>query len=217
MIQIVQSRPELARQLELLVYAAYDGDPTQVVYTDVSAERFVRHTEIFPEGQFTALDVQPGLADGEPHAVGMTTSMIIQYDPAQPLLQSWYDTTDNGWLTGHNPAGNWLYGVETVVHPNFQRQGVGSGLMNARFDTVRKLNLRGMIAGSLFVDYAKVADQMTVEAYVAAVVAGDLYDSNLTKQLHKGFRVVNLIPNYVEEPRTRDYAAAILWENPDWG
>jgi hypothetical protein len=53
-----------------------------------------------------------------------------------------------------------------------------------------------------------------VEAYIEAVKAGHVFDTNLTKQLHKGFRVHNLIPNYIEEPRTGNWAAAILWENP---
>jgi hypothetical protein len=109
-----------------------------------------------------------------------------------------------------------MYGVESIVHPDYRGRGVGSKLMDARFETLRKLNLRGMIAGSLFIDYHKVAGQMTPQAYVQAVVEGRLFDTNLTKQLHKGFRVTNLIPNYVPEPRTQDFAAAIVWENPEY-
>ena len=109
-----------------------------------------------------------------------------------------------------------MYGVETCVHPEHQSRGVGSRLMNARFDLVRRLNLRGVIAGSLFMDYHKVADQLTPEQYVREVVRGLRYDSNLTKQLHKGFRVLNLIPNYTTDPRTLNWAAAIVWDNPDW-
>lgn len=88
--------------------------------------------------------------------------------------------------------------------------------MDARFDTLKALNLRGMIAGSLFIDYHTHADRYTPEAYVQAVIAGEVFDTNLTKQLAKGFQYVHMIPNYIEEPRTRDYAAAILWKNPDY-
>jgi hypothetical protein len=89
-------------------------------------------------------------------------------------------------------------------------------LMNARFNILRRLNLKGLIAGSMIMDYGKVADQMTPEDYVREVVAGKRFDNNLTKQMKKGFRVLNVIPNYVFDPRTLNYAAAILWENPDY-
>lgn len=111
-----------------------------------------------------------------------------------------------------------MYGVETFVHPQYQSRGVGSQLMNARFDLLRRLNLRGMVAGSLFIGYAEAvaADEVTPEQYVQDVVEGKRFDPNLSKQLKKGFKVRNLIPNYTEEPRTRDYAAAIVWVNPDY-
>jgi ribosomal protein S18 acetylase RimI-like enzyme len=109
-----------------------------------------------------------------------------------------------------------MYGVETFVHPEYQSRGVGSLLMNARFELLRTLNLRGLVAGSLFIGYEEVAERMTPEQYVTDVVAGKRFDPNLSKQLRKGFKVRNIIPHYTEEPRTRDYAAAIVWMNPDY-
>jgi ribosomal protein S18 acetylase RimI-like enzyme len=109
-----------------------------------------------------------------------------------------------------------MYGVESCVHPEYQGRGVGSKLMDARFEVLRHLNLRGMIAGSMFMDYYKVAHLMSPEDYVREVEAGLRFDTNLTKQLHKGFRVHNLIPHYVHDNRTLDWAAAIVWENPDY-
>lgn len=109
-----------------------------------------------------------------------------------------------------------MYGVESCVHPDYRGRGVGSKLMDARFEVLRNLNLRGMIAGSMIMDYHKIAHLMTPEQYVREVAAGLRFDTNLTKQLHKGFRVVNLIPNYVHDQRTLDWAAAILWDNPDY-
>jgi GNAT superfamily N-acetyltransferase len=109
-----------------------------------------------------------------------------------------------------------MYGVDTSVHPEYRSRGVGGLLMDARFAVLKSLNLRGMIAGSMIIDYEQVADTQTPEAYVADVVAGRRFDTNLSKQLRKGFKVHNLIPNYVDDPRTRNWAAAILWENPEY-
>ena len=109
-----------------------------------------------------------------------------------------------------------MYGVETFVDPGSQSRGVGSKLMDARFDLLRRLNLRGIVAGSLFIGYEQVAHQLSPEQYVREVVEGQRFDPNLSKQLKKGFKVRNLIPNYTEDARTQNYAAAIVWLNPDY-
>jgi hypothetical protein len=106
--------------------------------------------------------------------------------------------------------------VESFVHPDYQGNGIGGRLMTARFDVARRLNLRGVIAGSLIIDYHQVADQIPVEQYVREVIAGTRFDSNLTKQLKKGFTARNLIPNYTYDDRSCNYGVAILWENPEY-
>ena len=109
-----------------------------------------------------------------------------------------------------------MYGVESLVHSAYRGHGVGSKLMDARFDTLRRLNLRGMVAGSAIIDYHKVADHLSVEQYIQEVAAGRLFDTNLTKQLHKGFKAYHPIPGYVDQPEARGYGVLIVWENPDY-
>jgi GNAT superfamily N-acetyltransferase len=109
-----------------------------------------------------------------------------------------------------------MYGVESCVHPNVRGRGIGSKLMDARFNTLRRLNLRGMVAGSSIVDYCKVADQLSVEEYITEVKAGRLFDTNLTKQLHKGFKACYPIPDYVDDEVNRGYGVLILWKNRDY-
>jgi GNAT superfamily N-acetyltransferase len=107
-----------------------------------------------------------------------------------------------------------MYGVETCVHPAYQGQGVGGKLMEARYEVARRLNLRGMVAGSAIIDYGKVAESVPVEEYVADVIAGRRFDRNLSKQLKKGFKVHNLIPHYLEdEPNSAGWGVTIVWEN----
>lgn len=110
-----------------------------------------------------------------------------------------------------------MYGVETCAHPDYRSQGVGGKLMDARYAVARRLNLRGMVAGSAIIDYGKVANTVPVEAYVADVVAGRRFDTNLSKQLRKGFRVRNIIPNYLEgDPRSAGWGVTIVWENAEY-
>jgi hypothetical protein len=106
--------------------------------------------------------------------------------------------------------------VDSVVHPAYQGRGVGGKLIEARYDIVRALNLRGMAAGSLIIDYYKVADHLPVEQYVQDVVDGKRFDTNLSKQLRKGFKVDGLIPNYSVHDLSLGWGVEIVWENPDY-
>ncbi|MDZ4769919.1 MAG: GNAT family N-acetyltransferase [Chloroflexota bacterium] len=109
-----------------------------------------------------------------------------------------------------------MYGVESFVHPDAQGGGVGSLLMAARFEAAKRLNVRGLVAGSLIVGYAAVAHEVSVEGYVLDVMAGKRFDSNLSKQLRKGFVVRNIIPDYTTDLRSCNYGVAMVWMNPEY-
>jgi hypothetical protein len=90
-------------------------------------------------------------------------------------------------------------------------------LTEVRFQLIRALNLRGMVAGSAIMDYHKVADHVLVEQYLQDVIDGKRSDTNLSKQLHMGFQALAIIPNYVPEDwRARGYGVTIVWHNPDY-
>jgi hypothetical protein len=48
------------------------------------------------------------------------------------------------------------------------------------------------------------------------VEAGILWDTNLSKQLRKGFRVRRLIPDYSDFAPSLNWGVCITWENPDY-
>jgi ribosomal protein S18 acetylase RimI-like enzyme len=109
-----------------------------------------------------------------------------------------------------------MYGVESCVHPDMRGVGIGRMLMDARKSVIRRLNLRGMICGSAIIDYHKVADTMPVEQYVADVIAGRRFDTNLSKQLKMGFKAVHIIPDYLIDEDCRGYGVEIIWDNPEY-
>jgi|FLYN01.1.fsa_nt_gi GNAT superfamily N-acetyltransferase len=206
-ILLLPSAVEYAEEMEALQFLVYEA--TADDYGDcLTADMFRRHMQVFPEGQFIALDT-----DSE-RIVGLTASMRMNFDITRPFAEPWVVTIGHGWLTTHAPSGEWMYGVETCVHPAYQGQGVGGRLMEARCAVARRLNLRGIVAGSAIIDYGAVADTVPVEQYVADVVAGRRFDRNLSKQLKKGFRVHNVIPNYLQDdPRSAGWGVTIVWEN----
>lgn len=193
---------EALETLSHLVYGTSHAAPNGTLLAD----HFRRHVEKFPEGQFVAR------VGGQ--VIGLTASMRIPFDPARPFIESWHTTISDGWLDRHDPDAEWMYGVESCVHPDFQGHGVGGRLMQARFDLARALNLRGMVAGSDLVGYSAVADHASPEDYVRGVVEGRYFDNNLTKQVKKGFRPVGLIPNYLPYESSLGWGAVIVWDNP---
>ena len=90
--------------------------------------------------------------------------------------------------------------------------------MDARFAALRRLNLRGMVAGSAIMDYHTVAAEISAADYVREVAAGLRFDTNLSKQLHKGFVIHNLVPDYLEDDDefTMGWGVTIVWHNPDY-
>lgn len=204
-ITIVPTLPSQAEQMEDLSHIVY-GSTRENPDGTLTAPHFRRHVALFPEGQFVALD-------GE-RVVGLTASMRIPFDPANPFIESWHTTISDGWLTRHDPAADWMYGVETCVHPDYRSQGIGGKLMEARFRVAQTLNLRGMVAGSAVIDYAKAPDHITPDDYVQGVIDGTYFDTNLSKQLRKGFKAVALIPDYLPDPETRGWGVVIVWDNP---
>lgn len=209
-VRIVLSTPDHADALEALQASVYYISKIHDAPDVLKAHHFRAQCQVFPDAQWVAIDTATG------RIVGHTSGLLIHYDPTQPFLESWVQTTGHGLFTTHQPDGDWMYGAETAVLPDYQGQGVGSRLYNARFKVCRRLNLRGMVAGSTIMNYCEVADRMSPERYMTEVVAGRLYDNNLTKQLRKGFRALNIIPNYVSDTLSLGYGVAIVWHNPDY-
>ena len=208
-IQIVPSAERYAQQMEDLTAAVYKLNP-QEDECSLNAAHFRNHLAVFPEGQFVAVDTT---AD---KVVGLTVSMRINHNLHQPALTSWWQLIGNGWLTTHVSNGEWLYGVESAVHPDYQGKGIGKHLTNARLETMRRLNLRGMIAGSAIISYHKVADTVPVEEYVADVIAGRRFDQNLSKQIKMGFKPLHIIPNYLPDADCVGYGVEMMIENPTY-
>ncbi len=210
-IHILRSRPEYVDQMESLQHLVY-GTDRHNLGDSMLAEQFLAHQRIFPYGQYIAVDNRTD------RVIGLTASMRVKFDPHHPetLIEPWRITTDNAWLTTHDPDGDWLYGVESAVHPDYRGMGVGRALMEARRTVIRRLNLRGMVAGGTLKDYMRYARRMSPQAYLRSVQRGEISDTNLSKQLHMGFQVLALIPNYVHDPDTGGYAALIVWHNPDY-
>lgn len=204
-IQITNTRPEHAAALGELQTIAFPN-----LEERMTEAHFRRHIELFPDGQFVALD---GNEENEP--VASTTTFRINFDFAHPQ-HKFFEIIDNGWLSNHNPNGEWLYGGDMMVHPDYRGRGIAKQLYAARLALVKRLNLRGQIAGGMFPGYQRYADRYSVDEYVAKVVSGELNDPTLSMQLRMGFRYVLTLHDHLTDPSSGNAAALIVWDNDEY-
>ena len=184
-----------------------DCFPTLAENELMNEAHFLNHCRLFPEGNFVALA-------GE-RVVGLGSGFLIDFD-FEHAQHSFQEIIEGGFYSHHDADGDWYYGGDISVHPEFRRQGIGSQLYKARMGIVQALNRKGIVAGGLIPDYVNHKDRMSVNEYVDRVVAGELYDSTLSFQLGRGFQVRGLLRDYIEDAASDNWATLIVWENPNY-
>lgn len=203
-LEVRQTREEDFAAIRSLCEAVYPQSPPW------QERHLASHLRVFPEGQFVAVDSHSG------EVVGMAASLIILWDDYEHR-DTWLDFTDWGMFTNHDPQhGRTLYGAEVMVHPRFQRMGIGKRLYLARTALVRNLGLLRIRAGARLRGYHLVANELTAEEYVREVVSGKRREPTLSFQLREGFHVFDVVPGYLQnDPESLGWAALIEWINPD--
>jgi GNAT superfamily N-acetyltransferase len=166
---------------------------------DISA-----YARVFPEGYFVALD------GATPVGMGAGIFLDFDFDHPQHTLAG---ITGEHQCGNHDPDGDWYYGTDITVLPEYRGRGIGRKLYEARKDLVRRYGKRGIIAGGALPGFFHHKDSMSVEEYVSAVVSGELTDPTLSFQLSNGFEVRGLLENYMEDEADDGWATLIVWES----
>ena len=108
---------------------------------------------------------------------------------------------------------------DICVSPAYRRRGVGRKLYESRKRIARELNLRGVVAGGMLTGLKAHREGpgagCQAGEYVEKVCSGELVDPTLTFQLRCGFRVMGLLPGYIDDASCCSTAALIFWENPN--
>jgi hypothetical protein len=73
-----------------------------------------------------------------------------------------------------------------------------------------------MIAGGRLFNYSEYAEKMSAQEYAEKVVKGELKDLVLSFQLNNGFKFIKILPNYMKDSRSLNYASFIEWINPKY-
>ena len=172
-----------------------------------SAEMLRSQQTHFPEGQF--------VVEYEGKIVGYCATFRI--DEATALApHTWSQITGVGMGSRHKDDGDWLYGMEVVVHPDYRGMRIGQRLYQARKRLCTDLKLRGIVFGGRIPGLAKNMQRYgSAEAYVQAVVDGQRRDPTLSFQLNNDFEVIGMLRGYVPtDYESLGYGVHLIWRNP---
>ncbi len=198
-------------QLQRLVF------PTLAYAERLRAEHYLAHLRIFPEGQFVLTNAASGATPGSPAEVtgqaqspviGMTTTQRMNFDLSD-YQHTFMETSGEGRMTRHQPEGEWLYGLDMGILPEFRGRGGARLLYRARQQLVRRLGLRGQLTVGMMNGYGAVSGQIDGDEYYREWLEGRREDPTLTRQRKIGFEPLGLIPGYLHDPTCGNYGVLL--------
>ncbi len=171
---------------------------------------FESRIRTFPEGTLVAV--------ADEKIVGVVVAEKVNYD-LKNNAYTWYEITDNGFIkNSHKPNGDTVYGVDLSVLSAFQRQGIGTKLLENIGKLAIRHNARQVMLGERIPDYHRYAKKMSPEEYVVATTGFGkekrFLDPEINFYKKAGLEIVKIIPNYFKDPESKDYGVLLLWKNP---
>jgi GNAT superfamily N-acetyltransferase len=194
---VASARTEHAAQLESLQRVVF---PTLADEERFKAKHYLKHFDLFPAGQFVGLD-------GD-RVVAATATIRLHFD--FDCSHTFADIIQGGWLTSHQPDGDWLYGADVGVHPEYRGRGLARALYAARQELVWTLGLEGQVTAGMMSGYGAVKHRMSAEDYYEGLVAGRINDPTLSMQRRVGFEFRGLLKDYLQDPVCDNYSVLIV-------
>ncbi len=162
----------------------------------------------FPEGQFVAVY--------EGKIVGYCATFMISGEIAlRP--HTWKEITGGGFASRHDPDGDYLYGMEVCVDPDYRGLRIGQRLYNERKKLCKHFRLKGIVFGGRIPGLSKKISRVkSPENYMEMVKEKKIRDPVLSFQLRNGFEIVGILKEYLPVDReSLGYSVHLLWRNPD--
>jgi len=197
-------RQAMVADIEVIVEMMKRAYPDMPVYTPGNIQGQISN---FHEGQF--------VAEYGNQIVGYAATFRI--DEASGLAaHTWAEITGGGYASRHDPRGEWLYGMEVCVDPEWRGRRVGQRLYEARKRLAENLELKGIMFGGRLPGLSRRMRQFgTPAAYLEAVKARKVRDQVATFQLANGFEAIGLLHDYLpSDKESLGCAAHMIWRNP---
>jgi GNAT superfamily N-acetyltransferase len=175
-----------APALEFVQRACY---PTLAENEIMAAEHFRSQINIFPEGQVA-------IFDGDKLVASATALLYTDIEHDHTFLES----SGNLYLTTHEPDGEWLYGIDMGVLPEYRGRGFARILYRARHALVHELGIKGQAIAGMIPGFAKHKDQYSLDEYYQKVINKEIWDPTSSTQMRMGFQPLRLIRDYLDDP-----------------
>lgn len=195
------AKPNDAEEIAALGRRVYAPDPA------LDARMIRGQIHNFPDGQF--------VAEYDGRIVGHCATFIVP-ESIGLAPHNWVEITGNGFASRHDGDGDFLYGMEVVVDPEYRRLRIGQRLYRARIALCQDLNLKGIIFGGRMPGYRRRKKQYpNAMDYVRAVQAREVRDTTINFHLSNGFEPVGVLENYDEDDKNScGHATHMVWRNP---
>ncbi|MCP5467775.1 MAG: GNAT family N-acetyltransferase [Deltaproteobacteria bacterium] len=165
----------------------------------------------FPEGHFVAQ------YDGE--IIGYCASIRLS-EKTVMASHTWKEITGGGYGTTHDQNGDYLYGYEIAVSPDYRGMKIGQRFYDERKKLCKFLRLKGIVFGGRLPKLKKSIKLKKVkspEEYIEAVQARKIQDPVLYFQLRNGFEPIGILKNYLpSDESSLGYACHLIWKNPEF-
>ena len=161
---------------------------------------FANHIKIFPEGQI--------VVEKEGKIVASASTFRCNFPEHD---STFLEETDNLWLTNVQiPDGDWMYGIDMGVLPEYRGLGLSKEMYKARHEVCKILGIKGQIIAGMTIGYGKVKDKMTIAEYCEALEKKEFTDPTITPQRNAGFRWIRTLYNYINDPEA-GYASILMY------
>ena len=194
---IRNAKAEDAIQMEFVQSRCYPPlDKSEIM----DRRHFENHIKIFPEGQI--------VVESDGKIVGAASTFRCNFPDHD---STFLEETDNLWITKvHIPEGDWMYGIDMGVLPEYRGLGLSTEMYKARLEVCKMLGLKGQIIAGMTIGYGRYKDKMTIEEYCYALEINKFTDPTITPQRKAGFRWIRPLYNYINDPES-GYGSILMY------
>ncbi len=170
-----------------------------------TAGEFASMLARFPQGQICI--------DDKGRVIAAALSLIVDFAKLGDQ-HTYEDVVGEGHLKNHDPDGDYLYGIDIFVHPEYRGLRLGRRLYDARKELCEQLNLKGILLGGRIPAYREHCEEMSPQQYCRMVKNKEIFDPVLTFQLSNDFHIKKVLKGYIPEDRhSRAYGVLLEWNN----
>jgi predicted amidohydrolase/GNAT superfamily N-acetyltransferase len=199
-LQIRNLQPSDYPDVKQMMDSLYDG-----MGGAWTQDQFETLNALFPQGQICVED------KGRVVAVALTLIVDLRRLGEE---HTYRDVVSDGRFSLHDPAGEYLYGIDLFVHLDYQGMRLGRRLYDARKELCEELNLKGILVGGRIPGYSDHAGEFTPKQYINQVRTREISDPVLNFQLANDFSPRRILKNYYpSDSDSGGHAVLLEWNN----